>query len=167
MVGLNKTSVITKAGLFVALAILLGFLKIPITNFIEIRFGVLPVAVAGMLYGPGIGAIVGGLADLGGYIVKPTGPYFPGFTISGVISGLIYGFILYNKKFSTLRITMSQVLNTVIVGMIVNSIWLSILYGNSFRVVFTMRFIKEIIIIPINIVLLLGIKRVMDIRRVG
>ena len=62
---------------------------------------------------------------------------------------------------------MSQVLNTVIVGMIVNSIWLSILYGNSFRVVFTMRFIKEIIIIPINIVLLLGIKRVMDIRRVG
>ena len=80
--------VLTNAGLLTAAAIFLGFFKIPRTDIIEIRFASLPVAIAGYLFGPVIGGAVGALSDLGGYFLKPTGPFFPGFTITSMVSAL-------------------------------------------------------------------------------
>ena len=108
MSNLRNTKVLTAAALLTAIGIIAGFFKIPITNLIEIRFASIPIAAAGALFGPGIAAIVGILTDIGGFLVKPTGPYFPGFTISGAVSGLIYGIMLHRKDnnqaaFSTKR----------------------------------------------------------------
>lgn len=83
------------SGMLLALAAILSLLKIPISESLEIRFGSIPIALAGALYGPGYAACVGALSDIVGYWVKPTGHYFPGFTLSGAVSGVIFGLFLY------------------------------------------------------------------------
>ena len=82
MAKLSDIRVLTVSAMMLALSTILGFLKVPVTQLIELRFAFLPIACTGMLFGPAVGGIVGGLSDILGFIVKPTGPYFPGFTIT-------------------------------------------------------------------------------------
>lgn len=154
MKKLRDTKTLTVAAMLTAVGIVLGFFKIPITQLIEIRFGSLSIALAGMLFGPGVGGVVGALVDIGGYLVKPTGPFFPGFTVSSAITGIIFGVVLYNKKFTLPRVAVAQAVNTLIVGILMNSYWLNMLYfQNGFLATILARLPKELITLPINIAL--------------
>ncbi len=154
---MKNVRILTTAGMLLAISVVLGFFKIPITEIIELRFAFLPIACGGMLFGPVIGGIMGVLSDLLGYIVRPTGPFFPGFTISAGVQGLIYGLILYKKPVSVRRIVAAQLADTIAVSLILNPIWLSILYQQAFTVVFATRIIKTAIMFPINTLLLMAI----------
>lgn len=168
MKRLKDPKVLTAAALFTALGIILGLFKIPINPLIEIRLGFLPVCVAGTYLGPGVGAVVGALIDIGGFIVKPTGPYFPGFTISGIISGIIFGLMMYGKKPTLLRLFVTQVIYTVIVGIILNSLWLSMLYmeGGYIAVILT-RLPKEIVMMFVNTAILFAVIKSLEGFRFG
>lgn len=157
MSQLKNVKTLSTVAMLIAIGVLLGFFKIPITEVIEIRFGSIPIAIAGSFFGPGIGALVGALTDIGGFIVKPTGPYFPGFTISNLVTGIIFGCLFHKKELTISRIVVAQILNTLIVGIVLNSLWLSMLYGNAFVVIVSARIIKEIIVIPLHVLILTAI----------
>ena len=161
MLELKKAKTLTVASLLVALGIIAGFFKLRITEILEIRFGTIPLAAAGAFFGPGVAAVVGVLSDLGGYVLMPTGPYFPGFTVSGAVTGIIFGLILGKKNntdISIFRVTAAVIINTFIVNLIMNSIWLSILYGKrGILAVMSARLFKELVMIPINVVLIMAV----------
>ena len=147
---LKDTKTLALAAMLTAIGIILGFLKLPITQMFEIRFGGLSIAMAGMMLGPIPAAVVGALVDVGGFLVKPTGPYFPGFTLSGIVGGLIFGFFLYGKKTSFIRVLCAETVYTVVVGMGLNTLWLSLLYlKNGYIAALVTRAPKEILMIPI------------------
>ena len=151
---LKVTKALTLAAMLTAVGIILSFFKIPLTPIIEIRFGSLPIAVAGMSLGPIVAAIIGAVIDVLGFFVKPTGPFFPGFTISGIVSGLIFGLVLY-KKLHPVRILVALVLQTLVVGIIMNTFWLDFMYIKAgFFTTLMMRLPKELVMLPINYVLL-------------
>ena len=156
MSKLKNVKVLTTTAMLLAIATILGFFKIPLTNLIEIRFGNIPVAIGGALFGPAVGGILGAFADILGYLVKPTGAFFPGFTISAAVSGVIFGVVLHagNGRVTVLRIFLAELLYTVIVGMCLNSLNLSILYGTPFLATFSARLLKEIVMLPINTLIL-------------
>ena len=163
MKKLVNTKTLTVAAMLSALGIVLGFFKIPINQLIEIRFGSLPIAMAGMLFGPGVAGVVGFICDIGGYLVKPTGPFFPGFTFSAIVSGIIYGVMLYGKKCTLLRVFMAQVVHTLIVGIILNSYWLDILYfQNGYVATIIARLPKELIMIPIMTVIFYSVEKAFE-----
>lgn len=153
-VRLTDVRVLTATGMLSAIAIVLGFFKIPLTQLVELRFGSLPVAAAGYLFGPVCAGAVGFAADVGGYLVRPTGPFFPGFTLSSVISGVIFGCMLYGKEPTLKRILLAEILYTVVCGILLNSLWLSILYGRGFIAALSARLVKELVMIPVNTVML-------------
>ena len=161
MPGLKNIRTLTIAALLVALSVVVGFFKLPISEVLEIRFSAVPIAVAGALLGPGIAAMVGALADIGGFIIMPTGPFFPGFTVSGIISGIIFGIFLHSRGSARVnigRILTAVILNTVIVNMLLNSLWLTILYGKGgFIAVVSARIVKELVMIPVNTILIAAI----------
>ena len=64
MSKLKNVRVLTGAAMLLAIAVILSFFKISLTEVMEIRFSNIPVAVAGMLFGPGVGGVVGALSDL-------------------------------------------------------------------------------------------------------
>ncbi len=49
----------------------------------------------GYMFGPVMGFVCGGLGDLIQFVIKPTGPYFPGWTLSAALAGFIYGLFFY------------------------------------------------------------------------
>lgn len=157
MKQLTDTRVMTTCAMLLGIAVILGFFKIPISDVAEIRLQFLPVACTGMLFGPAIGGIVGGLTDVLGFLVKPTGPYFPGFTITGIVQGVLYGLILYKKTPSIKRIIAAQLLDTLIISLCLNTVCLSILYGQGIMAVLGARIIKTLIMFPINVLLLTGV----------
>ena len=89
-----NTRTLVTLSILTALEIVLNrFLSINAWNT-KIGFSFIPVAVAGMLFGPLGGAVVGALGDLVGAILFPIGAYFPGFTLTAFLTGLVYGLFL-------------------------------------------------------------------------
>jgi len=165
---LMNTKTLTAAAMLSALGIVLGFFKIPINQLIEIRFGALPVEMASQLFGPAVAGVVGGIVDIGGYLVKPTGPFFPGFTFSSIVGGIIFGLMLYNKRITFLRVLMTQVVYTIVVGIILNSYWLDVLYfQNGYVATIIARLPKELIMIPIMSVIYYSIAKAFGKMRIG
>ena len=78
---------IAVAAMLVALSFvtsLLPSLPGPIT-----KFNGFPLLLGGLLVGPRTGFAVGCIADLLGFMVRPTGPFFPGFTLTQGLTALI------------------------------------------------------------------------------
>ncbi|MCH4071693.1 folate family ECF transporter S component [Pseudoramibacter sp.] len=141
------------AALFVALATILSFFSITVTSTLEIRFNSLAIAAAGILLGPWYGAAVGALSDIMGYMVHPSGAFFPGFTLSYALIGLIFGLIAH-KQASVSRVLIAQAVVTVGIDMLLNTFWLSLMYGNAFVVLFGARLIKNVVLYPLYAFLL-------------
>ena len=116
----------------VALEVILSrFLSIP-TQFMKIGFAFVPLAVCGMLFGPWWAALCGGLADFLGAILFPIGPYFPGFTLSNALVGMMFGYCLYQKFSGWKHIAKAAVVNNVVISLLISTYWLHLLYGSPY-----------------------------------
>ena len=157
---MKKTSVrqLTVSAMLLAVSVIFGLFKIPISQVSEIRLQFLPVAIDGMLFGPLYGGIVGALSDILCYIVRPTGPFFPGFTLSAAIQGVIYGLVL-RKGQDLKHVILAQGIDCILISMILTPIWLKLLYGNAFFAVFGARLLKVLIMFPNNVILLMLIMK--------
>lgn len=93
------TPVLVKASLLAGLSIIFTRVfsfMIPLAGLpaLRIGFGGLPIMISGILFGPLVGGVVGLVADLIGFLLNPMGgTYFPGFTISAALTGIIPGLI--------------------------------------------------------------------------
>ncbi len=152
---MKSVSTISVAGMLVAISVVLSFVKIVLSPVLEISFSFLPLASGGLLYGPVVGGIMGMLSDVLGYFVQPNGPFFPGFTLNAVISGALYGFFLYKKPVSLKRVIIVSALITILVNLLLNSLWLSMMYGKAFVVLLSARIIKNLVMFPVNTALLM------------
>ena len=88
-------------------------------------------------------------------------------TISAAITGLIFGFMLYGKKVSLLRVVLAKLIHTLLVGMLLNSFWLSMLYGNAFPLVFLGRLPKELVMFPIQTAMIYILLKAFEKAKVG
>lgn len=144
-----KTIVFT--AIFISLTVIFTHVFAIQTPFIRISFGFLPVALFAMLFGPIKGACMAALADLLGCLIFSPGLYFPGFTVSAFLSGLIYGYFFYNKKITLTKIIFVSSIIFILIDLFLNTLWLCALYQKAAQVFFLSRFIKGAILLPIQI----------------
>lgn len=145
----NYLTTIVCVALLVALDVILTrFLSIQ-TQFLRIGFGFLPIAVAGIAYGPVWGFVCGAVGDILGMIIYPTAAYFPGFTLTAALTGVVFGLLLYNNKTSIARIIIASVIVCVFLNLMLDTLWLHIMYGDAFLAILPGRIIKCIINIPV------------------
>ena len=105
-----KTSTLVKLAMLVALSIVLTryasfrFFIGPVEG-IRIGFGSLPIMLAGFMFGPVAGGLVGGVADVLGYIMDPmkSGVYMPQFTLISIMNGIVPWLIWSGLKKLTSR----------------------------------------------------------------
>lgn len=137
-------------GLLICLEVVLTrFLSIQ-TPIVRIGFGFLPIAAAGILFGPALAGITGAIADILGMIIFPKGAYFPGFTVSAFVSGAIYGLALYKKPISFFRSLLAVGAIIVFVDLFMNTYWLTIITGKAAKVILAPRLMKSLIMLPIQ-----------------
>ena len=168
----GKTKSLVAMAMLLALRLALGYVtNIQLTESIKIGFTIFPTTVACMMFGPMPGLVMGGAADLIGFFLKPTGPFFPGYTLDSMVAGFIYGCFFYRREKLTLwRVMAALATVTVVVNLCMTNSWISIQYGvkdfglffrdtgaawESFRLkfaaIFSGRFIKNAIMYPINV----------------
>lgn len=148
-----RSLVVTSA--LLAIQVALGLVaSISIGPNIRISFGYLALATTGALFGPVPALTSGALADVLLFLVRPTGPYFPGFTLSGLLGGLIYGSVLYDRDIKLWHVLLSKLLIDVLVNLLLNTLWLDMLYGKAFFVILPARALKNLAQYPVDVLLL-------------
>lgn len=160
----NKKIILT-AILLAMLIILSRFLSIK-TPILKISFAFVPTMLCAIWLGPKWTVLLNVLGDIIGATLFPTGPYFVGYTISTAIAGFIYGIFLYQKQENTystkqfiIRLIISTTLVAVIVNMGLNTLWSSITTGKAFLVLLATRIVKQLIMIPIHVIVILFLEK--------
>ncbi len=150
---LSKIQSLTICALMLAIRVVLGYfsnITLGITPDIKIGFNFLPIAITAILCGPVCAMIVGGLGDLLSFLIAPMGFYFPGWTISGLLVGLLYGMFLYKSKCSLLSIIICEIVIGLFVEIALGSLWLLIQYEKAFLIMAGIRGIKTLVAVPIE-----------------
>ena len=159
---MTKLRKVILAGILLAASIVLNrFLSIK-TPIVQISFTFIPLILSAMLLGPGWSIFVSGMADLLGALLFPFGAFFPGYTFTAIVTGLIYGLILnktYKKsgKQFLWRLALACVLVSLICNMGLNTLWVWYTTKNAALVFVPTRIIKELILLPIKILVMEGL----------
>lgn len=164
---MSKLKKVILSGILLALLIVLNrFISIK-TPLLVISFSFVPIMMAAIWLGPKYSTIIAALGDFIGAILFPFGTYFPGFTVSAGLAGLIYGIFLHKKPESQMsdkkfivRLIISNLLVLGLVEIFVVSIWLNILYGKAYFVVVSSRVLAQVIMFPIRIVTIYLLERI-------
>lgn len=128
---------------------------------LKIGFGFVPVMLAGIFFGPLAGGLVGGLSDLIGALLFPIGPYFPGFTLTAALSGAMFGWVLH-KRHSFARVCGVVLFNQLVLGLLVNSFWISVLYGSPYFGLLLSRLVQYAILVPVEVIVTWLLLRVLS-----
>lgn len=151
----RKIRSITGLAMLMAIALVLNLtVSIQLTESLRLGFGFLATAMMGMLYGPFCAGVAAGLVDIFQFILKPTGEFFPGFTLTAILGGILYGLFLYKNHSSLPRLIAVKSIINVFLHLLLNSYWLTFLYGYAFWTKIPERIIKNIALLPIEILLL-------------
>lgn len=147
--------------MLLAITVILGFYRLQITDYLRIGFDSLAKELTGMLFGPVAACVVAGLADLISFVLKPVGAFFPGLTLSAMLAGVIYGVVLYRRPLTLKRVILANVLVTVFVNLLLNTYWMSVLYGNAFLAMLPARAVKQALMLPIDVILFYTVARIL------
>lgn len=165
---MSKNKKIILTSVLLAMQIILSrFLSIK-TPIVKISFAFVPTMLCATWLGPKWTVLLNVLGDVIGATLFPTGPYFIGYTISTAIAGLIYGLLLYKKesdsfsdKIFIFRVIIAVLLVNLIVNLGLNTLWTSITSGKAFQVILVTRLIKQLIMVPVNVVIIIFIERIL------
>lgn len=149
----QKISMLVTLGMLVAVEIVLSrFCSISAWN-IKIGFSFVPVAVAAVLYGAAPAAAVAALGDFVGAILFPIGPYFPGFTLTAALTGAVFGLFLHKRQ-TVGRIGGAVAVNQLALSLLLNTLWISMLYGSPYGPLFLTRIVQTAVLIPVQFIII-------------
>ena len=155
---LRRPRTIVVTAMLIALNIafdLLG-LKIYLTPELRISVGFVCNASVGMLYGPVVGMMTGFCTDVLGFLLSPNNNagYFPGYTLTAIVGGLIYGLTLYKGKPTLGRCIAAKLSVNLLCNIGLNGLWSVIVYQKGFWALLPGRLYKNLVLLPLEVGLL-------------
>lgn len=120
------------------------------TPIMKIGLGFAAIALCAMAYGPWWTAGVSALGDLLGSLLFPTGAYFPGFTVTAAITGMIFGLALYKREVRFTTALIAAATNCVVVSFLLNSALISYISGNAYSAMLAARAMQLAVILPVQ-----------------
>lgn len=163
---MKNTRVLVFMALFIAMDVILTrFLSVQ-TPIIRIGFGFIPIALAGMMFGPVVGGVTAALGDIVGMLVFPQGAYFPGFTFTQFLAGATFGLLLYKKPKSILRISIAAAIVVVVVDVLLNTVWISMITSTPYVALLPTR-VTKLLMIPVEAVVCYAIWKALSMTRAG
>lgn len=153
--NLKNVRMLAFIALMIALKIVIGFIRIPVGENLRITLTYIVVAIEGMVVGPIAGITSAFITDNLSFILFPDGAYFPGYTLTAMLGSFFYSIFLYQKKATWTRLTFAKICNNYLVNVLLGSLWSSMLYGKAYLVYATTSLIKNTLLLPIEIILLM------------
>ena len=153
---LKNVRMLTLAGIITAASIVLESFPIYLLGTsLKIYFSFLVISLGCYVYGPAVGILVGFANDTLGFLISSFGePYFPGYLITAMLSGLIYGTLLYRQRITLLRLVVVRLVINYGSNVLLGSVWKAMLYGKGYYYYFTTGLVKNTIMLPIEVLLM-------------
>lgn len=160
------TKNLTLAAMLIALQVILEKLSIGDPSVLKFSFGFVATALLGYCLGPWISAWAMVVADIISNTILSSGSlFFPGFTLSAFISGLIAGMFLYQQRISWQRVLVYEFFQILLTNVIGTTLWLYLMSlsssssSHTFMALLFIRIPKELITWPLETLIVLIILR--------
>lgn len=158
---LRRTRTIALTGVLLAAQVVLcSYGSLRLTETLRVSLDHLALAPTAMLFGPAAAAAQGALCDVIAYLLRPEGAYFPGFTLSKLLLGAIYGAALYKvAKPGLARVALTRLAVAVLLNILLNTLFLTMLYGPAKLYDLPVRVLKNLLQWPVDCLLLAAVCR--------
>lgn len=144
------------AALMIAMARALSMLPSIPVGHTQITFGFLARALCALVCGPVTALAYGFAEDILGFILKPTGDFFFGYTLSTMLGVMVYALFLYRSRVTVLRLVAANGVVNVLVNAILGSLWTMMMRGGGYWGWFIASLTKNLVtIIPKTVLLYL------------
>ena len=160
---LKTTSTLAVCAMLAALALILNSVaSINIGPYVKIGFSGIPNQIADYLFGPITGCLFAGVLDIVKFFIRPDGPFFFGFTFNAMLAAFIYGCFYYKHKLTLRRVLIAKLVVILIVNVLLNTLWLNMLYGKGFLAILPMRTVKNLIMWPVDSFIFFTVTRLIE-----
>lgn len=158
----NSTRTLAQLAVLIALEVVLSrFLSINLWSN-KIGFAFVPVAVTAMLYGPLTTGVTAAIADVIGAALFPSGAFFPGFTLTAFLNGIVYS-LAFHKRRTAPRILLGVIARELGFSLFLNTLWISVMYGSPyFPLLIGSRLWQCLIMVPVQFVVIFVLSKAMD-----
>ena len=120
------------AALMVAMARALSLIPgIPIAHT-KLTWGFLARSLCALVCGPTLGLIFAFVEDILGFILQPTGDFFPGYTLSTMAGVLVYALCFYRARITVWRLVLANLLVNVVVNAVMGTLWTVMVRGGVY-----------------------------------
>ena len=150
----NKTQRLIVMAFLIAISVILTRFCSINTPILRIGFGFMPCAFMGIMYGPVWAGIGYALADVLGMMIFPSGAYFPGFTLTAFLTGIVYGLFYYKREVSIKSSILPNAIVSFVLNLGLDTLWLMILMGQGFWALLPTRIVKCVVMFVIQLVLI-------------
>lgn len=152
----SKTQKIAYIALLIALQVVLGRFAGIMTPIVSISFSFVPLVINAILFGPVYAATSSAIADIIGALLFPQGLgiYFPGYTVSAALNGLIYGLILYHKPKRFWRISLACIIQSIFISLGLSTYWVYMMTGKGYLAVLPTRILQNAIMLPVKVLVI-------------
>ncbi len=146
---------IVTAALLCALAIALELIYIPVlSNNLRVMLSFPVIALCSLLTGPVMAIPCGLLVDLVGVMLSGEAP-FPGYTLTAVLTALVYALFLYRARPSFLRVLLAKAIINLGINMLLGSVWNVLMnYGGNFGMygyLVSLSGAKNLLLLPLEV----------------
>ncbi len=114
---------LTMVALFGCMSVVMGYFTIQIGDFLKIGFSSIVQQFVYYLFGPGTGMLFAGAMDILKFAVRPTGAFFPGYTLNAMLAAVIYGLFYYRQKISLRRVFAAQLVVALVCNVCLGTLW--------------------------------------------
>lgn len=130
--------------------------------FAPITFGFISMALMGYLYGPIWAGVLEMISNIICFTIFGSGTFQIAFLLAAFLGGFINGLFLYHKKVSVFSVILSQFIIMIPISLLLNSWLLSILFNSSFQAIFWSRLFRNLILFPIQIIIIVIVFRALE-----
>ena len=158
----KDTKMIVFAAMILALRIAVKPLSIPIAADLKEGIGFIINAFGSMIYGPVVALLSGALSDSLGFLLFPSGVYFPAYMITEMAGSFVFALFLYRAEITVPRLLLCRFAICLGVNVILSypiHVWYySVVMGKAYSLAL-IRVVKNIALFPIETVILVIIFR--------
>ena len=130
--AMSSLKLLVFAALMVAVTRALSMIPgIPIAHT-KLTWGFLSRSLCALVCGPVMGLVFGFVEDILGFILHPTGDFFPGYTLSTMVGVLVYALCFFRRRITVVRLVAANLLVNLLVNAGLGSIWSTVVRGGVY-----------------------------------
>lgn len=115
----------------------------------KLTWGFLARSVCALVCGPVLGMVFGFVEDILGFVLQPTGDFFPGYTLSTMAGVLIYALFFFRQRITVANLILANLAVNLLVNAVMGAVWSTMIRGGGYLIWFIPSLAKNLItVIP-------------------